>query len=140
MPLPSAHANCLHFKCPPSPPTPGRVLFLSEDYAHCVKTECAAATQIAKMTPFRSFCVVVVTALTLTIMALLQLKGGTITYVIVSLSFCTGCALRASALVSCQTFQREWVCGQSTLDVYVHTPEVWWCATGCLHRHHTFRM
>ena len=29
----------------------------------------------------------VVTALTLTIMALLQLRGGTITYVIVSLSF-----------------------------------------------------
>ena len=36
------------------------------------------------MTPFRSFVVTVMTALTLTIMALLNLKGGTITYVIVS--------------------------------------------------------
>ena len=57
------------------------VLLLSDSQSNCV-----AATQIAKMTPFRSFCVMVVTALTLTIMALLQLRGGTITYVIVSLS------------------------------------------------------
>ena len=38
------------------------------------------------MTPFRSFVVTECTALTLTIMALLQLKGGTITYVVVSSS------------------------------------------------------
>ena len=36
------------------------------------------------MTPFRSFVVTSMTAMTLTIMALLKFKGGTITYVIVS--------------------------------------------------------
>ena len=57
----------------------------------CETTQCAAATQIAKMTPF-SFCVAVVTSMTLTIMALLQLQGGHITYVIVSLTFYRGCS------------------------------------------------
>ena len=40
--------------------------------------------QIAKLSPFRSFVVLLMTALTLTIMAMLQFRGGTITYVIVS--------------------------------------------------------
>lgn len=43
-----------------------------------------AGAQIAKLTPFRSFVVILMTALSLTIMALLKFKGGTITYVIVS--------------------------------------------------------
>ncbi|DBA79742.1 hypothetical protein WJX77_004526 [Trebouxia sp. C0004] len=38
--------------------------------------------QIAKMTPFRSYVVTLMTALSLTIMSLLQFKGGTITYVL----------------------------------------------------------
>ncbi len=45
-----------------------------------------AGAQIAKMTPFRSFVVTIMTALTLTIMSLLKFKGGTITYVIVSVT------------------------------------------------------
>ena len=69
---------------PPVPPA----AYISFVCAQHMQPECTAATQIAKMTPFRSFCVMSVTALTLTIMALLQLKGGTITYVIVSLLFC----------------------------------------------------
>ena len=50
------------------------------------------------MIPFRNFCVAVVTALTLTIMALL-LKGGTINYVIVRLSFCMTAYLLCLLLV-----------------------------------------
>lgn len=40
--------------------------------------------QLAKLTPFRSFVVTTIAALTLTIMAILQFRGGAVTYVIVS--------------------------------------------------------
>lgn len=43
-----------------------------------------AGVQIAKLTPFRSYVVTLMTALSLTIMSLLKFKGGTITYVVVS--------------------------------------------------------
>ena len=45
-----------------------------------------AGAQIAKLTPFRSYVVTLMTALSLTIMSLLKFKAGTITYVVVSLS------------------------------------------------------
>lgn len=45
-----------------------------------------AGVQIAKLTPFRSYVVTLMTALSLTIMSLLKFKGGTITYAVVSLS------------------------------------------------------
>ncbi len=45
-----------------------------------------AGAQIAKLTPFRSYVVTLMTALSLTIMSLLKFKGGTITYAVVSLS------------------------------------------------------
>lgn len=43
-----------------------------------------AGVQLAKMTPFRSAVVMAYTALSVSILALLQFKGGVITYVIVS--------------------------------------------------------
>ena len=44
-----------------------------------------AGVQLAKMTPFRSAVVMAYTAVSITILSLLQLKGGVITYVIVSM-------------------------------------------------------
>ncbi len=60
---------------------------------HCI--EChrlalmsvCAGVQLAKMTPFRSAVVMAYTAVSITILSLLQLKGGVITYVIVSLRY-----------------------------------------------------
>ncbi len=43
-----------------------------------------AGVQLAKMTPFRSAVVMMFSALSIAILALLKLKGGVITYVIVS--------------------------------------------------------
>ena len=50
------------------------------------------------MTPFRSYVVTLMSALSLTIMSLLKFKGGTITYVVVShsalvCSYCDSCSL-----------------------------------------------
>ena len=43
-----------------------------------------AAVQLAKMTPCRSAIVMLYTALSISVLAILQLKGGVITYAIVS--------------------------------------------------------
>ena len=64
---------------------------------------CCAGAQLAKMTPFRSFVVTLMTALSLTVMSLLKFKGGTITYVTVSASAsevpCIMTQQRANALL-----------------------------------------
>ena len=48
--------------------------------------EMHAGVQIAKLSPFRSYVVILMMALSLTIMAILQFRGGTAVYVIVSLT------------------------------------------------------
>lgn len=50
-----------------------------------------AGVQLAKMTPFRSAVVMAYTAVSITILSLLQLKGGVITYVIVSVHNSASC-------------------------------------------------
>ena len=55
------------------------LLYASSDVSVC------AGVQLAKMTPFRSAVVMAYTAVSITILSLLQLKGGVITYVIVSM-------------------------------------------------------
>ncbi len=53
-------------------------------YARSVVSVCVGV-QLAKMTPFRSAVVMAYTAVSITVLSLLQLKGGVITYVIVSM-------------------------------------------------------
>lgn len=103
--------------------------------SQCVKPECTAAIRIAKMTPFRSFCVMVVTALMLIIMTLLQLKGSTITYVVVSLSLCMTFAVFCSCKMSVPS------AGVDLQIVYIlctcqHTKRVLMChRPSTLHQH-----